>query len=169
MARKKKLPPWGDLGDGRPIERLFSKELCSAERRFDELAEKDARSEQFKRMCRLKEHYGIQGESGWRPWYELALALASERDPALTIVDKRPPPTGKTAARWRGPEGLQLCTQIELMKREYEEAGKPVPTILALLAQHQQEYLRYSEMKLEDLDKAYYAARAHWGPKLGYK
>ena len=76
-SKKRKLPPWGDLFDGKPIER---------DPRRDPIyggPDKDALDEQFRRMCRLKEHYGIE-RSGW---YELALAIASELDASLTIDD----------------------------------------------------------------------------------
>ena len=50
-------------------------------------------------MLRLKRYYGIEGGEhdppvgvapasvDWRPWYELALAVASELDESLKVVD----------------------------------------------------------------------------------
>lgn len=156
---KRKRPPWGDIL-GKPIERLFPSE----DEKNGRLAQQHAAAEQYQKMLRLKEHYGIEGESGWRPWYQLAVAIASELDEGLTIVNPLPQPSGKTARRWHGPEGQQLVTEIDVAKQEYIAAGKDI-TVLALLAEHQQMCPRYRQMTLQELERAYYRAKRYWTAK----
>ena len=73
-------------------------------------------------MLRLKKYYGIAGgknlypiegvgPTDWLPWYELALRIASDLDESLNFVDA--PPPAKTAARWRGPDGLFLVRLVD--------------------------------------------------------
>jgi hypothetical protein len=143
-------PLWGNILGGNPIERCWPHN--------DPIyggPEKDGLDEQFKRMCRLKEHYGI---SGWG-WYKLALALASELDRALTIVDPSPLPTGKTAKRWAGAEGKVLVMEIECMKAHHLAAGKKA-TVEELLAEHP----RYRDMDLDSLKSRYFDALRHHSP-----
>ena len=61
MARKSKAP-WGDLL-GKPIERLFRRDDPS----LGEWAKNDAVAEQRRKMVRLKQYYGIEGEIGYPP------------------------------------------------------------------------------------------------------
>jgi hypothetical protein len=110
-------------------------------------------------MVRVKEHYHIEGETGWRPWYQLALALACNLDDALTTVDPAPPQKGKTAPKARSAEGLQLVKEIEALREDFEADGKAVSN-LALLAQHQREIDRYRCMPLDKLERLYYRAKA---------
>lgn len=160
MARRKKFPAWGPLGDGRPIERLFSQELCSREPRYAEWAEMDAKAEQFRRMCRVKEHYGIAGERGWRPWYELALALASKIDDSLMIVDLPPRPTHKTAKRWAGVEGKVFVEEIAAMRGQVVDQDATMDT---LIKKHQELFPRYRDMDFDSLKARYYDAVRHHG------
>lgn len=67
QRRSRRKLPWTPLGA--PIERM---PVTGA----DEIA----RRERFDRMIKLKEYYGIHGERGWEPWYQLAVAIASEFD-----------------------------------------------------------------------------------------
>jgi hypothetical protein len=107
-------PPWGKLLGGKPIERhtyLFDEKIA--------LDEGFVRQQQHLKMQRLLRHYGIVGhvprypvagvgDTSWLVWYNLALAIASELDDSLHIIDAKP--RGKTAPRWRGLEGhLLLC------------------------------------------------------------
>jgi hypothetical protein len=127
-ARKKtsrRRVPWGQIL-GKPIERMFAlsrvDELFEREERRDEVRreiEQKAFAEQFKKMCLLKQHYEIEGKTGWRPWYKLALAVASEFDDGLKILDPPLAPSGKTAPRWRGAEGQELLmgTSINSLPR----------------------------------------------------
>ena len=100
-------------------------------------------AEQSKKMCRLKQHYGIKGETGWRPWYQLALAIASELDDGLKIID--PLPKGKTAAKWRGAWGIVLLKEVAAMKEGH-------PSWSARSCLHQmQKWGAYSAMSLAAL------------------
>ncbi|HXF53401.1 MAG TPA: hypothetical protein VNK52_04685 [Hyphomicrobiaceae bacterium] len=155
---RKKLPPWGKIGDGKPIERI---KLGSGVPQFEKWADEEAKAEQFRRMRRVKEYYGIREEKGWRPWYDLAVALASERDPALTVVDAKPPRTDRTAPRMRGPEGVMLVEQIQCMREDYEALGVK-QKLIALLAEHQQECSRYRHIPLKDLERMYYRALEYY-------
>ena len=124
-ARRKRRPhpPWGDILGGKPIERHYWHLNERLERRGDLVQQ-----EQFLRMLRLKEHYQIPGgnyeypikglaSADWVPWYELALAIASEFDDSLKIVDAGP--RGRTAPRWRGLEGRVLLLQVEATRRAF--------------------------------------------------
>jgi hypothetical protein len=84
--RSRRRLPWPRLGE--PIERLHF-----------EWGEQFAREEQYRRMLKLKAHYGIEddiegdGIEGWKALYELLVAVVSEFDDGLKIVDwasKRP-------------------------------------------------------------------------------
>jgi hypothetical protein len=165
MGRKPKRP-WGDLG--KPIERFIRRD----DERHGEAAQNDAFAEQYRKMCRLKkEQYGIEGETGWRPWYELALALALERDDGLKIIDPPPRRTDEKAAKWRGAEGLQFLDEIDAIREDMEaEVGHKVSDE-AVLAEHQEACERYSKMKFETLKKNYYEAQRHHrkSTKLGAK
>ncbi len=151
MGRKPKRP-WGDLG--KPIERLFRRD----DERHGEFAQNAAFAEQYGKMCELKASYEIEGETGWRPWYELALALALERDDGLKIID---PPKGKKAARWRGAEGLQLIGHVEYLKKEQGEGA----TIESAIAELQQLKPAYGVDKIspDHLRKNYQDAKRHHG------
>ena len=155
MPRKpKSRAPWGEeLLGGKPIERLLPLDDS-----LGDVCEKDATAEQYRRMCKLKEYYGIEGEAGWRPWFQLTLAIASQLDDALTIIDPLPNPTGKTAKRWTGAEGMQLIEEIKALKEGCEAAGKSC-TDEALLVEHQELYDRYRKMPFEHLRANYYAAK----------
>lgn len=148
--------PWGNFL-GMPIERWFRRD----DERQGEAAERDAIAEQYRKMVRLKEHYGIEGETGWRPWYDLAVAVISEFDDGLKIIDPPPKPTDKKAARWRGFEGLVLLNEIEALRESVEaEVGKKV-CVEALLTYHQELCQRYRGMKPAILKKNYYEALRH--------
>jgi|ERR1043166_9064389 hypothetical protein len=116
----------------------------------------DARREQYNKMLLLKEHFKIQGERGWRPWYALALAIASELDDGLKIVDwvrKQ----GRTAPRWRGAEGIILLQHVE----DFKNASNS-KKLLGQLAYLQQLLPSiYGGMSRDALEKAYYEALRH--------
>lgn len=151
MGKPRNRAPWSDLL-GKPIERLFPRND-----RLGDYSERVAIDQQFDKMCRLKDHYGINS-TGARPWYQLALALASELDDALTIVDPPPRPTGITRRRWRGAEGLQLLHQVEALNEEHGGEIKQE----ALLAELQELCpQRYGGITLNHMKKNYQDAKRH--------
>src|SRR5947208_855316 len=106
-APRKRRPPWGDLFDGKPIERWRSDFPD-----IDAALERDARAEQCRRAVRIMhEHYGIQGTTG-RQWFEFSVALLQELDPALRTVAKPLMPMHVTAGRWSSAGGIQLLQHI---------------------------------------------------------
>jgi hypothetical protein len=127
-AQRRRRPPWGGLLGGKPIERQTWM--------FDERTEWDEqslRAEQYSRMLRLKKYYGIAGgknlypiegvgPTDWLPWYELALRIASDLDESLNFVDA--PPPAKTAARWRGPDGLFLVRLVDSIQENRPKAKR---------------------------------------------
>jgi hypothetical protein len=87
-----------------------------------DLGEEHVRRIQFLRMLGLKTHYKIIGGDEYPikgvasadglPWYQLALAIASEIDDSLKIIGA--PPRGKTTRRWRGGlEGEVLSNLVD--------------------------------------------------------
>jgi hypothetical protein len=119
--KRRRAPPWGDLLDGKPIER---QKYSLSGKKIDRSAH--AREMQYSKMLRLAKYYGVPGwwplETGGlgdpvlQPWYQLALAIASELDESLRIVDARIP--GKTAPRWRGPWGDVLVDVVDAQLRK---------------------------------------------------
>ncbi len=114
--KRRPRPPWGGILGGKPIERYawsFKKKIDLGE---------TAKRLQYFGMLQLMEHYKIYGwdhdypikgvgPADWLPWYELALAIASELDISLRIIDAAR--HGKTARRWRGLDGLALLQLVE--------------------------------------------------------
>jgi hypothetical protein len=150
MARKRKARPsrrklpWPRLGD--PIDRLAGY--------ADEDAQ--ARREQYRRMLTLKKHYQIEGENGAKPWYDLALAIASELDDGLKIVgSKYTPPKGKTSRRWRGTEGTALVDEVLALMDGGE--AKSVPKAVKMLQDLAPK--RYGSYDLKYLEDQFYIAR----------
>ena len=98
------------------------------------------------KMLRLKGYYGIfggdfdypikdLGPSDWVPWYKLALAIASELDESLKIVDAKP--RSKTAPRWRGGEGRVLLSLVKALSDAHLDLNCPLvskPTFCGTLA-----------------------------------
>lgn len=109
MAKRKRRSrrklPWPCLG--KPIERLGPYDW----------ANDLARQGQYERMLKLKKHYGIEAEIGWKPWYELALAIASEFDEGLKIVYREEPGT----PRWKGADGYALLKLVEVLREHYPD------------------------------------------------
>jgi hypothetical protein len=103
--RNRRHRPWGNIL-GKPIV-LYRHDW----------GEKLAQEERYKKMLRLKEHYRIEGEMGWRPWYALVVAVVSEFDDGLMFVD--PAPRKKTSPRWRGAEGLQLLDEVSALRERH--------------------------------------------------
>jgi hypothetical protein len=161
-APRKRRPPWGSLLGGKPIER----HVWNFNAKYD-LGEQHVRRMQFLRMRKLKKHYKIVGgdydypiqgvgPADWLPWYELALAIASEFDHSLKIIDIAP--RGQTARRWRGGlEGLILLRLVD----DYLKA-KPGRSVLWCLKQLQQRYPEgYGRMPLRQLAVRYQEAKRH--------
>ena len=162
--KSRRRVPWGQIL-GEPIERVTALSMVDGlfeqeEKRdkYRRQIEKMSLAVQFRKMCLVKQHYGIEGEAGWRPWYQLALAIASEFYDGLKIIDPPPTPTGKTAPRWRGAEGLELLRYVEILKQD-AGSGASVYSILAELrglAPH-----RYGRMSLDALEANYHVAKKH--------
>lgn len=115
MRAKRQRPPWDNLL-GKPIEHDRGEA---------------AEAEQGQRMLRLLSHYGIEGRRGAQPWYDLALRLGQELDPALGIVDPKPRPRGKTASR--RPYRMQLVQEVEALMKAEERDGGHKPKLEAVL------------------------------------
>ena len=158
-AARRPGPPWGRLFGG-PLERhvfIRGEKIDLG----DEL-----REFQYSRMHALLDHYGIVGhvppypnglaDRSWWCWYELALAIASELDDSLKIVDGLPP--GKTAARWRGLEGAELIRLVDTLKKV-----RPNRSIRWCIREVQQKILAnsYGRMPLDQLVVRYYEAKRH--------
>jgi hypothetical protein len=159
--RRRRPPPWGKLPIGRPIER----HVFMGDEKLD-LDEESLRERQYFKMHALLQHYGIGGpvppypkglaDRSWWCWYQLALAIASELDDSLKIVDGRPP--GKTAPRWRGAEGANLIRLVDTLKRV-----KPNRSIRWCLRVVQKKVMpnSYGRMTLDELEARYYEAIRH--------
>jgi ribosomal protein L35 len=160
-AKRRRRAPWGKLLRGRPTER----HIFIGNERID-LDEEVLRERQYYVMQSLLQHYGIEGhvppypkglaDRSWWPWYQLALAMASELDDSLKIVDGRPP--GKTAPRWRGAEGASLIRSVDALKR-----AKPNRSIRWCLRVVQEKVIpnSFGRMTLDELEARYYEARRH--------
>jgi hypothetical protein len=158
-GKRRPRPPWGKLLGGKPIER----HVFIRDEKLD-LDEESLRERQYLKMQGLFHHYGIVGyvplypkglaDRSWWPWYELALAIASELDDSVKIVDG--PRPGKTAARWRGHEGTELIRLVDMIKRVknrpdrwcLREVQKMFPT-------------SHGQMPLDQLAVRYYEAKRH--------
>ena len=161
IMQRKRRPclPWGRLFGGKPIER----HIFIRDEKID-LGDEFLREAQYLRMHALLQHYGIVGhvplypkglaDRSWWCWYELALAIASELDDSLKIVDGRPP--GKTAARWRGLEGTELVRLVDMMKR-----AKNRPVRWCLREVQKMFPTGHRPMSLKELGVRYYEAKRH--------
>jgi len=157
-AARRPGPPWGRLFGG-PLERhvfIHGEKIDLGDER---------REMQYFRMHALLEHYGIVGhvppypkglaDRSWWCWYELALAIASELDDSLEIVDGRPP--GKTAARWRGAEGAELIRLVDWFRK-----SKPKWSIQQCVQKVQKLFpANYGRMPLDQLVVRYHEAKRH--------
>jgi hypothetical protein len=170
-ARRKarRRPPWGKLLDGNPIQDLgrnirlqklgdeSEEDRTKTEKQLHDKTGADARRHQFHKMLLVKKHYGIKGESGWSPWYNLALAIASDLDDSLKIIDPIPKRASKTAPRWRGSHGVQLIAEVAAFRKVYSNE-KMLATLDRLREIAPERYGRFSRNELE---KNYYEARRH--------
>jgi hypothetical protein len=148
MSRK---PPWGDLFDGKPVERTAAKNS-----QVGDYAERMARADLVRRVMRVKsEHYGIEGETG-SAWFELALKLAGELDKALTIVD---PP--KSDAVWLGGRGLALIRELEILDEQHGGAVKQ-DALFRMIKEEVQDDHPYYNMSPEAIKVAYHKACKHF-------
>jgi hypothetical protein len=159
--KRRRAPPWGGLLDGKPIER---QQYYVSGKKIDRSTH--ARETQYIKMLRLAKYYGVPG--GWplhqigglgdpvlQPWYQLALAIASELDESLRIVDTRIP--GKTAPRWRGYEGAVLLDFIDESRK-----AKPKRSTRWHLRQFQKKFPdSYGRMSLDQFVTRYYEAMKH--------
>jgi hypothetical protein len=154
---RRRRPPWGNILDSKPIERhayvLGAKiEVGDTARRI-----------QHARMVRLMRHYGIAGrvptypiagvgDVGWLPWYQLALAIASDLDESLEIIDAKP--RGKTAPRWR-TEGRVLLRMVDRWRER-----RPTRSIRWCLIQMQKEDPEYyGQIPFPTLKARYHEAK----------
>jgi hypothetical protein len=162
-ARRKQRsrPPWGDILRKDAIERNvwgFKTKLARNELQLKEM--------QYSKMLRLKRHYGIFGgeydypikgvaNADWLPWYDLALAIASELDESLRIVDNAAP-LGKTAPRWRGFDGLVLLNLVDAHRTAF-----PRRPLRWSLEQVRKRTPELRQLPLEQLEVRYYEAKRH--------
>lgn len=160
-ARRKRRPrpPWGGILGGKPIERYawsFNKKIDLGE---------TAKLFQYLKMLQLKKHYKIYGgdydypikgvgPADWLPWYELALAIASELDKSLRIIDAAP--HGKTARRWRGPDGLTLLKLVEVHRDVF-----PNRSVRWSLEQLRKRNPGFPQLPLSQLVARYYEAKRY--------
>ena len=163
MARKKAKnpPPWGNILGGKPIERW-----CRRDDPADgQMAEKEALHEQFRRMCVLREHYGINKGLGW---YKLALAIASELDNSLKIIDPAPRPAHKTSRKWATVEGVQLVAEIEAMRQQYPRPPARNLPMSNCSPSIRSFHSRHRKMDFDSFKSRYYdALRYHARPSTG--
>jgi hypothetical protein len=158
--RKQRLrPPWGNILGGKPIERqawFFNEKI--------DLGDEFVRQEQYDKMRRLATHYQIIGDleypvkgidSSRLGWYQLALAMASDLDDSLRIVDA--PSPAKTTARWRGPEGLFLLRIVDAIRKT-----RPKKSIRWCLNEFRKRTPGLAQMSLDQLDVRYHEARKHF-------
>ena len=158
--RRRRRRPWGNLLGGKPIERsaYFGAEKVDLE--------DTARLIQYEMMVSLVRHYGIRGPvptypfagvgdvGGWL-WYQLALAVASELDDSLKIIDAKLP--SKTTPRWRGVEGRVLVRQIRVLQEM-----RPHRSIHWCLDRLQKQFpTSYGEIPFRQLKARYYEAKKH--------
>jgi len=135
--RYRRRAPWGALL-GKPIERLpqsLIDGLCNGKTADEQRAirggeERRVQALRLEKMLTLLRHFGIAETAGWRPWYELALKLASALDDRLMIIDAPPKKRRETAPRW---EDKALIEEVVA-----PQAGPDVK-VLAVLAELQTE------------------------------
>jgi len=151
MGRKRKRL-WGDML-GKPIERLWRRDYFKktpALAGMADLSEKKSFVDQYRKMCRLKEHYGADC------WYALALAIASEIDDGLKIIDPPPRRTDKTAPRW-DEAGRKYVLEIVDCLREEEGGEAKLEYLLMKMQQLSPDH--YGKMKLSTLKTRYHEAK----------
>jgi hypothetical protein len=162
---RRRTPPWGNLLGGKPIERcdfVGGKKL--------DLGDGFAAGMQHRKMKRLIGHYGIVshlplpgypiagfGDASWVPWYQLALAIASELDDSLKIIDAVP--RGKTAPRWRGEEGALLLELVDYIRQRSWKAKKSIRECLRELQTLPPKF--FEDMPLDRLVVRYHEAKKH--------
>ena len=159
--RRRSRPPWGGILGGKIIQRYFwsfGEKIASDK--------SDLRKMQYLKMLKLKRHYGILGgdydypipgvaNADWLPWYDLALAIASDLDDSLKITDAAPPP-GKTTARWRGFDGLILVELVEL-----HQGAFPGRTVTWSLQRLRKQMPEFRQLPLKQLVVRYHEAKRH--------
>jgi hypothetical protein len=163
QRKRRQRPPWGKLLRGKPIKRY---EFIAGEK-ID--VGDIPRVEQFAKMMLLLGNYGIVGhvptypvggldDSGWWRWYELALAIASDLDDSLKIVDGQP--GGKTAALWRGFAGASLISMVNLIKE-----ARPNRSVRWCLQEVRKKICpnSYGRIPLDQLEVRYCEAKRHHG------
>jgi hypothetical protein len=162
--RRKSSPPWDRILGGKPIER----HVWNFEEKID-FGEEHVRLMQFLKMLSLKRYYKIAGgdyeypvkavgvvPTDWIPWYELALAIASEFDDSLKIIDA--PPRRKTTRRWRGGlEGSILLRLVDAYREAYPQ--RSVQWCLGRLQKHSPK--SYGKMPLRTLVVKYQEAKRY--------
>jgi hypothetical protein len=157
---RRRQPPWGNLLGGKPIERQVWNFNQKIDRSSDDIA-----LEQYLKMLRVKNYYGITGGDHpypivglvapeWLPWYNLSLRLASELDDSLTIIDA--PRSAKTAPRWRGLDGRVLVTLVDTLKETRPK--RSIRWCLREIQKHNSDLARHS---LKQLSSRYNEAKHH--------
>jgi hypothetical protein len=159
QRRRRLRPPWGNILGGEPIERegwLFNERI--------DLGDEFVREQQHVKMLRLLSHYRIVGNHDYPvqgvdtkglTWYQLALAIATDLDDSLKVVDA--PPPSKTAARWRGPEGLFLVRLVNAIRE-----SRPKKSIRWCLNELRKRSSGLAKMPLSQLEVRYHEAKKHF-------
>jgi len=151
MARRpsRRRTPWPRLG--KPIEGFPRHESDPQwEQWTDELITKW----QYQRMLKIKKHYGIEGVSG-SSWYQLALAVASELDDGLKVVDYKPP----RIRSWKGASGYKLVQEVRALKETTN-----LRTDRDCLRYIKAEQTDYKDISLPELVVRYAEAKKHHLP-----
>ena len=76
-----------------------------------------------------KSIFKIEGEIGYKPWYELALAIASKFDEGLRLPVPEVQPDGPKAPRWKGAHRRQLEAELSAIQKQIDE--KPALVLAA--------------------------------------
>ena len=157
--QQRRRPPWGNILGGKPIESqawFFNDKI--------DLGDEFVRQQQYDKMRRLATHYQINGDleypvkgidSSRLGWYQLALAIASDLDDSLKIVDA--PSPAKTTARWRGPQGLFLLRIVDAIRKT-----RPEKSIRWCLNEFRKRTPGLAQMPLDQLVVRYQEARTHF-------
>jgi hypothetical protein len=133
---------WPPLGDPIPC--------FGSEEHFKQQAE----AEQYSRMLRLKDHFKIEGNVGGKPWYALALVVASNFDEGLKI---RPyaEPKGETAPRWKGAPWQQLKAEVAAVRHHNTDKRER----WCVRWVYEQLPHRFGDLSFEDFYKRYTEAK----------
>ena len=137
-----------------PIERFF----WPVDPTLGEPVERDVVAERGLKIACLASHYGAQNLA------QLVVAIVSEFNPALTIIDAPPPRKGKTSRKWRGGvDGAVLIHRVGAVS-EYlrkKNGGRKVKLEAELAELQARLPLIYGKYSLDHLGNLYRDAKRH--------